>query len=358
MESPDPARSRSLESRTFLWMLIVVTIAFVYILVPFYGAILWGTAMALVFAPLYRRLLQSMDGRATLAAIATVLIILTLVILPVIVIAAMLVQEATGVVQKLQSGELSIARYVQQVLNALPAWLTGLLERFGLDHLSVIQERFSASITKLGEQMAGQALSIGQNTFEMVLEFFVMLYLLFFLLRDGASVSRQIKSAIPLQESHKRELSAKFTTVIRATVKGNIVVAAIQGTLGGLIFWFLGIHAPVLWGVVMAFLSLLPAIGAALVWLPVAVYLLATGSIWQGVVLIAFGVLVIGLVDNILRPILVGKDTRMPDYVVLFSTLGGMTIFGINGFVIGPMVAAMFMAVWHIFASARAAGSG
>jgi predicted PurR-regulated permease PerM len=180
-----------------------------------------------------------------------------------------------------------------------------------------------------------------------------MLYLLFFLLRDSDSLLRQLRAAIPLRPDRLVALAEKFTVVIRATVKGNIVVAIVQGALGGLIFWLLGIHGPVMWAVVMAVLSLLPAVGAALVWLPVAVYLLATGSVWQGLGLIAFGVLVIGLVDNVLRPLLVGKDTRMPDYVVLISTLGGIAIFGVNGFVIGPVIAAMFIAVWGIFASSR-----
>ena len=125
-------------------------------------------------------------------------------------------------------------------------------------------------------------------------------------------------------------------------------MAAIQGALGGLAFWFLGLKGALLWAVVMAFLSLLPAFGAALVWLPVAIYFFLTGAIWQGVALLAWGVLVIGLIDNLLRPILVGKDTQMPDYVVMISTLGGMAVFGINGFVLGPLIAAMFIAVWHL----------
>lgn len=157
-----------------------------------------------------------------------------------------------------------------------------------------------------------------------------------------------IHRAIPLEEQHKRDLSAKFITVIRATLKGNLMVAAAQGMLGGFIFWVLGIQAPVLWGVLMAFLSLLPAVGAGLIWGPVAIYFLATGALWQAGVLTAFGVGVIGLVDNLLRPLLVGKDTKMPDYVVLISTLGGMTLFGINGFVIGPVIAALFMACWDL----------
>ena len=170
------------------------------------------------------------------------------------------------------------------------------------------------------------------------------MYLLFFLLRDGAARGARDPRRDPARRRRvKARLLERFTTVIRATVKGNILVAAAQGALGGLAFWVLGVHAPMLWGVVMAFLSLLPAVGAALIWVPVALYLLATGQVWQGVGLIAFGVFVIGLIDNVLRPILVGKDTPMPDYVVLISTVGGLALFGLNGFVIGPVIAAMFI---------------
>jgi predicted PurR-regulated permease PerM len=177
-----------------------------------------------------------------------------------------------------------------------------------------------------------------------------MLYMVFFLLRDGGEIGRRVRRSIPLDEEHKNLLLAKFTTVVRATVKGNIAVALVQGALGGLIFWILGIEGVVLWGALMAFLSLLPAIGASLVWIPAALYFLAIGAIWKCVILVAFCVGVIGLVDNLLRPILVGKDTKMPDWVVLVSTLGGMALFGINGFVIGPLVAALFMASWDIYA--------
>jgi predicted PurR-regulated permease PerM len=166
-------------------------------------------------------------------------------------------------------------------------------------------------------------------------------------------LAARFRHAIPLREEQKAALFGRFAVVVRATVKGGILVAIVQGALGGLAFWFLGVHAPLLWAVLMSFLSLLPAIGAGIVWLPVAIYFLATGSIWQGVGLIAYGVLVIGLVDNLLRPFLVGKDTKLPDYVVLLSTLGGIEVFGLNGFVIGPVVAAMFMVAWENFTSSR-----
>ena len=240
------------------------------------------------------------------------------------------------------------------MLGALPSWVSNVIDRFGLTNLGALQEKLSTGMVQGGQFVAAKALNIGQNTFDFIVNLGIVLYLLFFLLRDGDDLARRIRTAIPLHDDQKRELLTSFTTVIRATVKGNVVVAIAQGALGGLAFWFLNVHAPVLWAVVMAFLSLLPAVGSALVWLPVAIYFLVTGATWQGIVLIAFSVLVIGLVDNVLRPILVGKDTKMPDYVVLIATLGGMAIFGLSGFVIGPVIAAMFMAVWDIFSSSRA----
>ena len=350
------ARSSSLENRFFLLLLLLVSVAFVWVLWPFYGAVFWGAIFALLFTPLFKRLLKPLKGRRTLAALGSVAIILLLVMLPLAMIVASLVQEATSVYQRMQTGEFNLGVYFQQVYGALPAWFTAILDRFGLSNTGLILERVSSSLSKGSQFIASQAINIGQNAFDFVVSFFVMLYLLFFLLRDGAALARRIRDAVPLEAGIKHDLSGKFVTVIRATVKGNVVVAMLQGALGGLIFWMLGIHAPVLWGTLMAFLSLLPAVGAALVWGPVAIYFLVTGALVKGFVLIAFGVLVIGLVDNILRPVLVGKDTKMPDYVVLVSTIGGMAIFGLNGFVIGPVIAAMFMAAWDLFAKAREEG--
>ena len=294
-----------------------------------------------------------MRGRPNLAAAATVLIILTLVILPLAMVAASLIQEASSLHAKVQSGEYDFARFIQQIFDALPAWATGLLERFNLANLTAVREALTSNLMKGGKALAPQALSIGMNTFDFMIGLAIMLYLLFFLLRDGKALAERIKQAIPLREDQKTALFSRFADVVRATVKGGILVAIVQGALGGLAFWFLGIHAALLWAVVMAFLSLLPAIGAALVWLPVAIYLLTSGALWQGIGLIAYGVLVIGMVDNILRPALVGKGTKLPDYVVLISTLGGIEVFGLNGFVIGPLIAAIFMVTWEIFSASR-----
>ncbi len=341
------------EEKTFMALVIGVTILFVWILWPFYGAVFWATALAILFMPLYRRLLRSLWQRPTLAALATLIIILVMVILPLAIIAALMVREAATTYQRVQTGELDFARYFQQAFDNLPAWLAGLLDRFGLTELNLIKERLSAALTNSSRFLASQAFAIGQNALDFLAKFLVMIYLLFFLLRDGEELSEHIKVAIPLRHEHLSELSMKFTAVLRATVKGTLIVAIIQGALGGVIFWILGIRAPVLWAALMAVLSLLPAVGATVVWLPVAIYLLVTGSTWQGLLLIAWGVLVIGLIDNILRPVLVGKEARMPDYVVLISTVGGIAMFGVNGLVIGPVIAAVFIAVWDILYRSR-----
>lgn len=355
MKAPGAA---NLEDKVFLLLLATVTLAFGWILWPFYGAVFWAAVLAILFAPVNRRLCRSLHQRTTPAALLTLFVILVIVILPSAVIASMLFQEALGVYGRFQSGELNFGRYLERVLEALPPWVSGLLERFELTSLSGLQGKVATGLSKGAQLLAGQALNVGQNTFNFVIGFFLMLYLLFFLLRDGSSLVSRIRGAIPLEDALQRNFFGKFTRVVRATVKGNVVVALVQGFLGGLILWLLDVNAPVLWGVVMAFLSLLPAVGTALVWGPIAVYFLATGSIWQGLVLIAYGVLVIGLVDNLLRPILVGKDTRMPDYVVLISTLGGMAIFGLNGFVIGPLIAAMFIAAWDVVAASKTVDGG
>ena len=348
------AQSPMFENKVFIALLAFVTVAFLWVLWPFYGAVFWGAIFAMMFRPLFLRLLKKTGNRPTLAALASLGIVLLVVILPLGLIVGSLVQESAGLYQRLQSGELKPALYLQEVYGALPAWVLNLLDRFGLGSQGLILERLTASVSKGSQFIATQAVAIGQNAFDVVISFFVMLYIMFFMLRDGHKLATYIRDAIPLQDDIKQDLLKKFVTVISATVRGNVAMAALQGFLGGLAFWGLGIHAPLLWGTMMAFLSLVPAVGAALVWGPVALYLLATGAVAKGFILMAFGMLVIGMVDNILRPVLVGKDTQMPDYLVLVSTLGGIAIFGLNGFVIGPLIAAMFMATWSIFGRARA----
>ena len=274
---------RKIENQSFLLLLVAVTLGFGWVLLPFYGAILWAIVVAVIFAPLNRRLQSRMRGGPNLAAAATVLIVLAMVILPLGLITASLLQEASTLFAKVQSGEYNFAAYTERVFAALPAWMTGLLDRFNLTDLGKVRDSLAAGLVKGGQAVAPQALSIGMNTFEFIVGLGIMLYLLFFLLRDGQVLARRIKQAVPLRADQKTALFGRFADVVRATVKGSILVAIAQGALGGLAFWFLGIHAALLWGVLMAFLSLVPAIGAGLVWVPVAIYFFATGAVWQGV---------------------------------------------------------------------------
>jgi predicted PurR-regulated permease PerM len=352
MDRVSPERP-GLEDRTLLFLIILLSAGFAAILWPFAGAILWALVIATVFRPLFQRLASAMQQRRTLAAVSTLVIIVITVILPLSLIAGALVQEALSTYQRIGSGELDLGRYFGRVLDALPAWITNLLDRLGLTSVELMEQRLSTVLTKGIQLLAGKVVSLGQNTMEFIVSLLIMLYLLFFLLRDGDDLAGRLTRAIPLRPELQRKLANRFTTVLRATVKGKLVVAMVQGGLGGLIFWILGLNAPVLWGAFMAVLSLLPAVGTGLVWLPTAVYLMVTGEAAKGIILATYGLLVIGSVDNVLRPILVGKDTQMPDYVVLLSTLGGLATFGFNGFVIGPMVAAMFITVWDIFATHR-----
>lgn len=344
---------RNLEHKAFLALIAAVTLAFAWILWPFFGAVFWAAVMAVVFYPLNERFLKAWHGRSNWAALTTLVVILCIVVLPVLLIAAALAREATDLYARIQSGDLDFIRFFQPVFDALPTWATASLDRFGLTDLGLVRDRLSAALTGGIQAVAAQALAVSQSTMDFVVGLGVMVYLLFFLLRDGLALTRRMKEAIPLRPEQQDALFAKFTVVVRATVKGDILVALLQGVAGGAAFWLLGVRASLLWAVLMAFLSLLPAIGAALVWLPVAIYFLVTGSLWQGVFLILYGLLVIGLVDNFLRPMLVGQATKMPDYVVLISTLGGIQTFGLHGFIVGPVVAAMFLVVWDIFSTSN-----
>ena len=343
----------ALQNKALAVLLALVTIAFFWILLPYYGAIFWAVILGILFAPLQRHLLIRFGRRRNLAAAATTLVCLLVAILPVIITSALLVQEGATLYQRIESGQLDIAGYVEHGKDMLPAFAQHGLDNMGMGNLDGLRDKITKWATQGSQFLAGQAFSFGQGTFEFLVSFGIMLYLLFFFLREGAELARKVRQAVPLPEQQKRRLQLKFKRVVRATVKGNLLVAITQGALGGLIFWILDIPSALVWAVLMAFLSLLPAVGAGIVWAPVAVYFVLVGALWKGIVLTAFGVLVIGLVDNLLRPILVGKDTRMPDYLVLVSTLGGLAVFGLNGFVIGPLIAALFISSWAIFASTK-----
>lgn len=330
----------------YILFLVLITISFLYLLSPYYTAIFWALIFSVVFRPVYRHLLNVLPNRRNIAALLTLIIATLTAIIPLSFIAASVATEVAGLYNRIQSGELNLGLYADQIFDNLPVFVKEILERYQINDVFGLRDKLLAFTNQAARLLTTEIVSISQNTFSFLISSGIMLYLMFFLLRDGLAIQSYVKRLIPLHGEHKTHLFEKFITVIRATVKGNLLVAMAQGALGGIIFAILGIQGAILWGVLMAFLSLLPAIGAAIIWFPVAIYFLVTGSVIEGVVLIVFGFGVIGLVDNILRPILVGKDTKLPDYIVLITTIGGITAFGINGFVVGPLIAALFFAFW------------
>jgi|SRR5690554_1974797 len=339
--------TKSLELKSFLGLLLLVSVAFIGILQPFFGPVFWACALAIIFYPAQQRFLSGLQHRPNTRALITLLFCLIIVIIPVVFLVSSVIAQTASLYQQIDEGEIDPGKKIEQLQNSFPI-VQQTLQRFGVD-FDGLKEQIVDAVMNSGKYIAQYTFNIGQNAFKFVLDFCLMLYLTFFLLRDGNSLLELMVRALPLGDTRERLLFAKFAEVTRATVKGNLVVAMVQGALGGIIFWILGIPAALLWAVVMAFASLIPAVGAAIIWAPVAIYLLVVGNVVSGIVLLAFGAGVIGLVDNLLRPILVGRDTKLPDYLVLLSTLGGIALFGINGFVIGPVIAALFITFWGIF---------
>jgi predicted PurR-regulated permease PerM len=341
------------QHRAFLLLLAAVTLAFFWVILPFFGAVFWAGILAIVFRPLQRFLEARLGRRRNLAAALSVLACILLAILPVTVIAASLIGQIASLVQRAQEGQILSPDSLAGFFESLPGWAQRGLTQLGVSDLGRVGEQVAGALATAGQFLASQAFNVGQNTLRFLASVGIMLYVLFFLFRDGPQIGWSIRRSLPFTPAINEALLARFAEVVRATVRGNVIIAIVQGTIGGVAFWFLGIPGALLWGTIMVFLSLLPAIGAALVWAPWAAYLILTGSLLPGVILVAIGIGVIGLIDNLLRPPLVGAGTRLPDYMVLVSTLGGLALFGINGFVIGPLIAALFVACWTLFRDSR-----
>ncbi len=341
-------RSSTIQHVSFFVLLALVTFAFLALIRDFLHPLFWAAVFAILFHRLQAKAVDWFRGRRSIAAVLTITIILLLVIVPFFLVAMAVTREAVALVERISEGKSYLGEVFKYVEQSIPA-ISDFLERFGVD-LQRMQERLSGAAVSVTRFLASQAVSIGQLTAGFIVDFLLMLYILFFFLRDGNRMVEALIRALPLGDMREQRLFRKFAEVSRATVKGTLVVGVVQGAIGGILFWILGIGAPVLWGVIMTILSLLPAVGTALVWGPAAIILIAGGNVWKGIVLLIAGTLIIGLVDNLLRPVLVGREVRIPDFLVLIATIGGITAFGVSGFVLGPILAALFLTVWKIFA--------
>lgn len=343
----DAVNSKKLEMITFLLLFLLVSLGFFWLLKPFFASIFWACAIAIVFYPVHERLTARLPARQNLVALLTLALSMVVVILPLFFIISAALGECIDLYKKIESGEIKPEYYLERFHAAFPIFETT-LRRVGIN-LSSLKDSIGPAVLAGSKFIAQNSLSIGQNMFTFLLNLGLVLYLTFFMLRDGSRLIELLRRALPLGDAREELLFSKFAEVTRATVKGNLLVAMAQGFLGGLIFWILGIQGALLWGVFMVVAAMIPLIGPALIWVPVAIYLLSIGELASAAILTFFGVAVIGVVDNILRPLLVGRDTKLPDYLILLSTLGGLALFGMNGFVVGPLIAALFIAFWGIF---------
>ncbi|VVT01757.1 AI-2E family transporter [Erythrobacter sp. EC-HK427] len=344
-------------STGYFIFLACITLAFGVIAWPFASPLLWAALAAIMFQPMYQWFLARMGGENR-AAIATLLVITFAVIIPALFIGGVVVEQATSVVYAFQEGRIDLVAWFDTVFAALPDAIRERLRDSGFGSAAMVQQRAQDLALESSGMIASQAVSITGSALGFFLSFGLGLYVVYFLLRDGQTIGRQVIEHLPLAPAIAEQLANRFLAIVRATIKGSIVVGLVQGLLGGITYWIAGVPSVVLLGLLTALFSLLPAVGPAIVWGPVSAYLLAMGYVWQGIVVLVSGVAVIGMADNVLRPILVGRDTGIPDWIILISTLGGIAAMGLAGIVVGPMAAGLFLAGWSILRTNREQESG
>jgi predicted PurR-regulated permease PerM len=329
-------------------------IAFVAVISAAFFAMVWMFALTVLLAaifsglshPLFARLTAALGGRSRLAAVATLLVVLVLVLGPLIAVLAAGANEAIKLGQdigpRLQQLVLEPGAVVER-LQGLPGYT--LLEPYRGEIVTKVGELIGQTSTFLFSAFSATTRATALFFFNL----FVLLYTMYFFLTGGSGLLRSVLAVVPLSDLDKARMIDKFVSVTRATLKGTILIGTAQGTLNGLAFWAVGIEGPIFWGTVMAVLSIIPGIGGAIVWVPAAIILAITGELTRALGLVLFCGLVVGTVDNLMRPRLVGRDTELHDLMIFFSTIGGLGLFGVTGFILGPVLAALFVTAWEMF---------
>ncbi len=354
MSHPDPNDPSTLEHGSFLLLLAAVSVLMIWVAWPFAGPLLWSALAAIMFQPLYLWTLKKVRGRRNLAASLTLLIIFVAVLLPALWIGSLVANEAVNLVARLRADPIDLVGLFDSTYAMLPDAAQRIARDMNLADALVVQQRLEGLLGESAGLIAQQAVSIGSGALGFVLSFSIGLYVLFFLLRDGNRIGETILHSAPIEREIADHLAARFLGIVRAVIKGSGVVGLVQGTLGGIMLAIAGVPSALLLGVLMAILALIPAIGTALVWAPAGIWLIVTGEVWSGVFVLAAGFIIISSVDNVLRPILVGRDTGIPDWLILITTLGGISIAGFAGIVLGPLVAGLFLATWSLLQEQRA----
>lgn len=332
-------------TRYFFFLLFLSGVGVLIVFWPFMSAIMVAAVLAVVFYAMYRKLLLSLKGRETLAASLMCVLVGLLIVLPIVVVSSLVVVEVKNAYDQF----ISQPDALKNVLKNVNIFLS----HFNIPILSETDFLNPNSASSDIQSISKTILSVAQKTYAQISNFvlwlFVMFFSFFYFLIDGKKILAKIIKLSPMRDEQEMMLAEHFDSISRATLKGTIILGFIQGLLGGIIFAITGIPSPVTWGVVMFILSVIPMVGAGLVWFPASIFLLMNGDTWQGITVLLFGVFVISTVDNLLRPRLVGRDAEMHPLLVFFSTVGGILKFGFFGFVIGPVVTALFLALIKIY---------
>ncbi|MGD7654646.1 MAG: AI-2E family transporter [Verrucomicrobiales bacterium] len=338
--------------RTFVvWLVIAISAVFLAMITPFIKPLFLAAVFSGIMTPLYRRLAVWFRGRKKLASVATIILLLLVVIGPlsgfVTLIATQAIEISNEAIpwvkQQIDPANPNRLDFGQQLADKLP------FAREMLPEQGDILEKFGGVIQALGKFVVNNVSKLTAGAAGFFLSLFVMLYAMYFFLIDGRKIVDRILYLTPLGPVEEGHMLDRFTSITRATIKGTLVIGLVQGTLGGLGFYFAGLQGAAFWGTVMAVLSIIPALGTAIVWVPGVIFLLATGHVTSGIVLAIYCAAIVGTADNILRPILVGKDTEMPDLLVLIGTLGGIFLFGVVGIIVGPVICGLFLTIWDIY---------
>lgn len=327
----------------FFGLIIILGLMVLYLFRPFAYPIFWAAVVAVMFYPIFLWINKHIKI-PSMSSLITAILVIVVLFLPLTLISVLLVQESADLYQKIADGNYFGA--VENVATQLEDSSVGPV----LTKVKAEWESYAASGARaLGVFVFNNLRDITQNSLRFLFMAFIMLYTLFYFLKDGKDILGKLMHLSPLGDRYEKMLYDRFTSTARATLKSTLIIGGVQGILGGILFAITGVEGVLVWAVVMTILSIIPAVGSFLVWMPAGVIMLIAGNVWQGLVILIVGAVVISNIDNLLRPPLIGKDTQMHPLLVLFSTLGGIVFFGVSGFVIGPVLMSLFLAVMSIY---------
>ena len=311
---------------------------------PFMGVVAWAVVLVIVFYPVHRNIAER-TGRRSLSALISCLLVILIVVLPLTLITAAVIHEFAKVGPNLPTNLSQILSQQPAILGRVSEWAQN---RFGINLLGS-QEFFVEQLRNLSQRLLGASFSLVGNIVGNIVKAFFVIFTMYYLFRDGDKIVNRLPDALPLDRKQSEAIILRTHQVVSASVYGVVTIAALQGLLAGLAYWILGIPSPVLWAVLTAFVCMIPVAGSFLVWLPLAIYLIISGSWTRAVLLIIWGGLVISTIDNLLRPKLVGTQTKLHELFIFFSVLGGISVFGLLGIVLGPVVLAITLGLLQTF---------